>query len=30
MKFNKRVYGAVYEIFDVVNSWLIHRVMHKA
>ena len=25
-KFTKRVYGVVYEIFDVANSWLEHRV----
>lgn len=25
-KFTKRAYGAVYEIFDVANSWLIHKV----
>lgn len=29
MKFTKGVYGAVYEIFDVANSWLIHRVMQS-
>lgn len=27
MKFTKGLYGAVYEIFDVANSWLIHKVM---
>lgn len=26
MKFTKRVYDVAYEIFDVANSWLIHRV----
>ncbi len=26
MKFTKKVYGVVYEIFDVANSWLLHRV----
>jgi hypothetical protein len=26
VKFTKRVYGVVYEIFDVANSWLLHRV----
>jgi len=29
MKFTKGVYGAVYEIFDVANSWLTHRVMQS-
>lgn len=28
-KFTKGVYGAVYEIFDVANSWLINRVMES-
>jgi hypothetical protein len=26
MKFTKGVYDVAYEIFDVANSWLIHRV----
>ena len=26
MKFTKKVYDVAYEIFDVANSWLIHRV----
>jgi hypothetical protein len=26
MKFTKGVYGVVYEIFEVANSWLLHRV----
>lgn len=26
MKFTKVVYDGVYEIFDVANSWLIHRI----
>ena len=26
MRFTKRVYGVAYEIFDVANSWLEHRV----
>ncbi len=25
MKFTKAVYSVVYEIFDVANSWLLHR-----
>jgi hypothetical protein len=26
MKFTKAVYDVVYEIFEVANSWLVHRV----
>jgi hypothetical protein len=26
MKFSKGVYDVVYEVFDVANSWLLHRV----
>lgn len=26
MKFTKAVYGVAFEIFDVANSWLVHRV----
>jgi hypothetical protein len=26
MKFTKEVYGVAYEIFEVANSWLLHRV----
>ena len=28
-KFTKRVYGVAYEIFDVANSWLEHRVNER-
>lgn len=26
MRFTKGVYGVAYEIFDVANSWLLHRI----
>lgn len=29
LKFTKGVYAAVYEIFDVANSWLVHRVVQS-
>ena len=29
MRFTKRVYGVAYEIFDVANSWLLHRMQES-
>ena len=26
LRFTKGVYGVVYEVFDVANSWLLHRI----
>jgi hypothetical protein len=29
MRFTKAVYGVAYEILDVANSWLLHRVLES-
>jgi hypothetical protein len=29
MKFTKAIYDIVYEVFDVANSWLIHKIQKE-